>query len=151
MADVTLTTGADGVEITRVFAASRAGLFACWTTPRLFAVWFGGSGVEVDEVVMDVVEGGAWAARMMLSDGTVIPWRGHFVEIVSPRRLALTLADRDAAEGEAVVVTFDEVDAGTSMTMTQRGGNVDEAQYEAIGQGWLGFFDAMAQLVEAPA
>ena len=36
---------------------------------------------------------------------------------------------------------------GTRMTMTQRGGNLTDEQYEQAKAGWSGFFDDMQGLL----
>ena len=61
----------DAIVITRTFDAPPELVWAAWTTPEQFAVWFGGDQVEVplDSVSMDVRPGGTWSARMLLPDG----------------------------------------------------------------------------------
>ena len=66
----------DGLTITRTFAASRELVYAAWTRPEHFSVWFGTEAVDVplDTLSMDVRVGGAWTAVMHLPDGNAIHW-----------------------------------------------------------------------------
>ena len=140
----------DGLTITRSFAAPREQVWAAWTTPEHFSVWFGTAAVDVPLATlrMDVRMGGAWSAVMHVPDGQRIDWVGEYVEVAPPERLAFTMTDDPANPArEPVTVVLAEVDGGTSMTMTQRGGNLTDEQYEQAKAGWNGFFDEMAGLL----
>lgn len=142
----------DGLTITRTFGAPRRLVWAAWTTPEHFSVWFGTSAVDIPlaTLAMDVRVGGAWSAVMHLPDGARIDWTGEYVEVQAPQRLAFTMTDDPANPArEPVTVDFAEVDDGTRMTMTQRGGNLTDEQYGQAEAGWNGFFDDMAGLLAA--
>jgi uncharacterized protein YndB with AHSA1/START domain len=141
-----------GTSITRTFAAPRDLVYDAWVTPRHFAAWFGGSGVEVpiDSVSMDVRAGGEWKATMIIGNGVPdIHWYGEFVEVDRPNKLVLTLADRPGDARELVSVTFSEVEDGTRMQFTQTGGNLSAEEYERTKAGWQTFFDAMDAVLAA--
>ncbi|WP_375399210.1 SRPBCC domain-containing protein [uncultured Amnibacterium sp.] len=142
----------DGITITRVFDAPRNVVWAAWTAPEQFSVWFGTAAVDVPlaTIVMDVRVGGAWSAVMHLPDGQRIDWTGEYIEVQTPQRLAFTMTDDPANPArEPVTVDLAEVDGGTRMTMTQRGGNLTDEQYRQAEAGWNGFFDEMAGLLAA--
>jgi uncharacterized protein YndB with AHSA1/START domain len=144
----------DGLTITRTFAASRELVYAAWTRPEHFSVWFGTDAVDVplDTLSMDVRVGGAWNAVMHLPDGATIQWVGEYTEVDPPRRLAFTMSDDPSSPSrEPVTVVLAEVDGGTEMTLTQTGGNLTEEQYAQTVIGYQGFFDAMEKLLAAQA
>ena len=140
-----------GIRITRVFEAPRAEVWREWTEPDRFADWFGGRGVDVplDSVSMDVRPGGIWRATMLIpgAERPEIHWAGEYREVAEPERLVLTFTDQtsgDAYELVTVVLT-DLGDGRTQMDFSQAGGNLTPEEYEGAGQGWGGFFDAMAE------
>jgi uncharacterized protein YndB with AHSA1/START domain len=143
------------IVITRTFDASPERVYAAWTTPELFSVWFGTEYVDVplETLSLDVRVGGAWAATMILPDETTIDWVGEYTEVEAPYRLAFTMTDdpsNPAREPVTVTIT-DGVDGGTEMTMTQSGEHLSEEQIEMATAGYGGFFDAMETLLAPPA
>jgi uncharacterized protein YndB with AHSA1/START domain len=144
----------DAIVITRVFAAPPELVWAAWTTPEQFAVWFGGDQADVplDSVSMDVRSGGTWSARMRLPDGGVMDWTGEYVEVEPPAHLALTMTD-DASRParEPIDVRLEETAGGTRMTMSQSGEHLVPEQIEATRAGWNGFFDVLERILTNPS
>lgn len=141
---------ADGITITRTFDAPRALVYAAWTTPEQFAIWFGTDAVDIptESVTMDVRVGGSWTATMHLPDGPTIDWAGEYTEVDPPARLAFTMTDVPQRPGrEPITVDLVETADGTRMTMTQSGGHLTEEQYEQTKIGWNGFFDDLAEVL----
>jgi uncharacterized protein YndB with AHSA1/START domain len=139
-----------GLTITRTIAAPPERVFAAWTTPEDFAVWFGSDGVEVpvETVSMDVRVGGRWTAVMNVPDGSVIRWHGRYTEVDPPRRLAFTMDDDpDKDSTEPVVVTFAPAAGGTEMRLTQPRDGLTDAQLARTLLGYNAFFDAMEILI----
>jgi uncharacterized protein YndB with AHSA1/START domain len=137
----------EGIDITRIFDASREIVFEAWTTPEHFAAWYGGDAeVPLDRVSMDVRPGGTWSLVIVVP-GTEMPFHGVYREVAAPERLVFTLKDAtapDDIEGEIVTVTFtDRADKTTEMVFQQRGGNLTAEQYAAAEDGWEAFFDAL--------
>jgi uncharacterized protein YndB with AHSA1/START domain len=138
---------ADGITITRVFAAPRERVWREWTEPEAFADWYGGTEgeVPVSTVSMDVREGGTWRATMIVGPRRhEIHWVGEYLEVDEPRRLVFTVTDRPDEEARELV-TVELVDLGdgrTEMHFEQRGGMTPE-QYERAGKGWGTFFDRL--------
>ena len=144
-------TDAEGITITRTFAAPRELVYEAWTTPDQFGAWWGGSAVTVptDSVEMDVRKGGTWKATMIIGNGVPnMDWFGEFLEVDPPSKLVMTLADRPGDERETVTVTFTPAGDGTEMLSRQTGGHMSAEDYERTAEGWRGFFDAMAEIVE---
>ena len=140
-----------GLTITRVLAAPRERVWREWTEPEAFADWFGGAEAEVplESVAMDVRPGGAWRATMF-AGGREIRWKGEYVEVDPPERLALTFSDQpDDAPAELVVVMLRDLgDGRTEMVLEQHGRMPPEA-YERTRSGWGAFLDRMAQRLGA--
>jgi uncharacterized protein YndB with AHSA1/START domain len=135
-----------GIAITRVFAAPRERVWREWTEPERFADWFGGGEAEVPvaSLSMDVRKGGRWRATMF-AGRREIHWKGEYLEVAEPERLAFTISDRpgeDAYELVTVVLT-DLGDGRTEMRFEQRG-SMSPEQYRRAGSGWSSFFDRLA-------
>ncbi len=140
----------DGLTITRTFAAPPERVYAAWTQPEHFSVWFGTEDVDVplETLSMDVRVGGQWNAVMHLPDGNTIHWVGEYTEVDPPNRLALTMTDEPSQPaGDPITVDLAPVDGGTEMTLKQPGHGMTDEQLEQTVIGYNGFFDAMEKLL----
>jgi uncharacterized protein YndB with AHSA1/START domain len=140
---------AEGITITRVFAAPRQSVWQEWTEPERFADWFGGSesDVPLSTVSMEVRPGGSWRLTMYAGpERREIKWKGEYREVVEPERLVFTLSDQQDDDAyELVTVVLTDLGGGrTEMYFEQRGGLAPEV-YERAGQGWSKFFDRIAE------
>ena len=139
------------LRITRTFSSGREQVYAVWTQPELFSVWFGTDAVEVplETVSMDVRVGGTWKALMQLPDGNTIEWTGEYTAVKPPEQLAFTMNDDPAApaDSEPVTVVLTETGAGTEMTLTQPCGDFTEEQVQQTVAGYNGFFDTMEKVL----
>jgi uncharacterized protein YndB with AHSA1/START domain len=148
-------SGPEGVTIVRVFDAPRDEVFAAWTEPDRFARWFGehGSEVPVEAATLDVRPGGTWRVTMLLGEHGSKEFWGEYREVDPPRRLVLTVTDREPEPGavdEIVTVELEDLgDGRTQMTFTQLGGNLSASMYERTLRGWLLFFDRKADLLKS--
>ena len=145
--------GEYGIAITRVFDAPPDRVWREWTEPERFADWFGGPECEVPvaTVAMDVRPGGAWRLTMYAPPGSrEIRWHGEYREVQPPERLVFTISDRAAGHAYELVtvVLVDLGDGRTEMRFEQRGSLPPEV-YEAAKAGWGGFFDRVAERLEA--
>ena len=141
------TAGERGLELTRIFQASRERLWREWTEPERFADWFGGreAHVPVDSVSMDVRPGGRWQATMH-HDGGESQWEGVYREVVEPALLVLTFSDQPGEEAhELITVVFTDLgDGRTEMRLEQRGTHSRDL-YERSLEGWSSFIDRLAE------
>ena len=141
------TSGAHGLELTRVFRAPRERLWREWTEPERFADWFGGreAHIPVGSVSMDVRPGGRWQATVH-RDGVQTRWEGVYREVVEPARLVLTFSDQPGEEPHEVVTVelTDLGDGRTEMRLEQRGTHSRDL-YERSLQGWTSYVDRIAE------
>ena len=139
-----------GLTITRTIAAPPERVFAAWTKPEQFAVWFGGAAVDVppETVSMDVRVGGLWTAEMRVPDGSTVQWHGRYTEVDPPRLLAFTMDDDPSTDTvEPIVVTFAPAESGTEMRLTQPRDDLTNDQLALTLLGYNEFFDAMDLLL----
>lgn len=140
---------AEGIEISRDFAAPPAAVFAAWTTPRHFARWFGGSAVQIPLDSLDFIAepGRRWTAQMVLPDGTAIEWAGQFIDVVPGHRLVLTITDRPDEPAQArIVVELTATASGTRMRFTQETPGFTAEQQQGVLAGWQSFLDELEQI-----
>jgi uncharacterized protein YndB with AHSA1/START domain len=145
-----LRPGEEGLAIIRVFDAPRETVWREWTSPEAFADWYGGthSKIPVETVSMDLRPGGTWKATMYAGpERREIRWEGEYLEVEPPERLVFTVTDQPEDKQaflDRVTVVLIELDDGrTEMRMTQTGGGLPPAGYEAAKKGWGTFFDRM--------
>ena len=142
-----------GIEITRVFEATRQRVWDEWTTPESFADWFGGAdaNVPLESVEMDVRPGGAWRLIMFADPGPrEIHWHGEYLEVEEPERLVFSLSDEAGGERyEVVTVVLTDLDHGRTEMRFQQQGQLPPETYEAAKEGWSGFFDRIAERLAA--
>ncbi len=140
-----------GLSITRVFDASRERVWREWTTPERFADWFGGEAeVPLAGVSMDLRKGGRWRATMFAGpERREIRWKGEYLEVAEPERLAFTISDRpDEVYEQVSVVLTDLGDGRTELRLTQTG-HLSAAQYRRTRDGWGSFLDRIAARLAA--
>ncbi len=145
-----MSTGSEAT-ITRVFDAPREELWRYLTEPELFASWFGTPPytTRASTVSMDVRPGGAWRATMVHeSDGSELPFRGTFKEIVPPERLVQTFEDVDDPENadvETLTTTLADLGDGRTEVTYRQAGHLPEEQYRLIEEGVSGFYERLAE------
>ncbi len=150
MTDGPSTTGGRATII-RVFDAPREEVWKYFTEPELFASWFGTPPytTPASTVSMDVKPGGAWRATMVHeTDGSELPFRGTFTEVVAPERLVQTFEDVDDPDNSDVeLLTTTLVDAGDGKTEVtyHQVGHMPAEQYRAVEEGVSGFYDRLAE------
>jgi uncharacterized protein YndB with AHSA1/START domain len=143
--------GTGEATISRVFDARRAELWRYFTEPELFAAWFGTPPYTTDPatVSLDVRRGGRWSATMVHeSDGSELPFRGTFEEIVPGERLVQTfedVEDPDNANVETLTTTLRDAGEGRTEVTYHQVGHMPAEQYAAVEQGVAGFYDRLAE------
>jgi uncharacterized protein YndB with AHSA1/START domain len=142
------------VNITRVFDAPRALVFAAWTDPKQVAKWWGPEGFTNPVCNLDVRPGGPMRIDMRGPDGTVYPMTGTYREIAEPERLVFTSAALDD-KGKPLfevltTVAFTEQGGKTSLKLQARviKSTGEAGQYlKGMQQGWTQSLQRLSDLL----
>ena len=162
MSTVNSSTGPRGVEITRMFEASRELVWHAWTDPQHMMRWWGPAGFTSPTCHIDLRVGGKYLFCMQAPDGTKIWSTGIYEEIVPLERLVYTDSFADEA-GNAVsashygrgdeipftmtiTVTFEAVGGKTKMTLRHEGLPSGEMSEMTVA-GWNESLDKLAESV----
>ncbi len=140
--------------ITRLIDVHREKLFRCWTEPALIVQWFTPPPWKTVRADMDVRAGGASNIVMQGPDGTEVPNRGLYLEVVKNERLVFTDAYTSAWEPSTkpfftVVLTFEDEAGKTRYTARARHWTAEDcAAHEQMGFyiGWGIATDQLAAL-----
>ena len=140
--------------LTRLIDAPRENLYRCWTEPALLKQWFAPKPYETPIVEVSVRPGGSNLIVMRGPDGTDMPNRGVYLEIVPNERLVLTDAFTEAWQPSAkpfmtVVLTFEKQGDKTLYTARVHPWTVEDREaHEKMGfhVGWGICTDQLAAL-----
>ena len=140
--------------LTRLIDAPRENLYRCWTEPALLKQWFAPKPYETPIVEVSVRPGGSNLIVMRGPDGTDMPNRGVYLEIVPNERLVLTDAFTEAWQPSAkpfmtVVLTFEKQGDKTLYTARVHHWTVEDREaHEKMGfhVGWGICTDQLAAL-----
>jgi uncharacterized protein YndB with AHSA1/START domain len=135
------------LELTRLFRAQPAALYACWTDPRLLVKWFTPAPVITREATIDPRPGGVFRTVMLMPDGTEIDeGEGCVLAVEQDRMFTFTdLMSRDfrpnptPALGFTAQLTFTPEAGGTRYTALVRHGTPEiRRMHEEMGfhEGW---------------
>lgn len=141
--------------ITRLIDAPRAKLFKAWTDPELLKQWFAPAPVTTPVAEMDVRPGGASLIVMRLPDGTEMPNRGVYLEVVENERLVFTDAFTEAWKPSQKpfmtgILTFEDEGGKTRYTARVRHWTAEDRKaHEEMGfhKGWGQCTDQLEALV----
>jgi uncharacterized protein YndB with AHSA1/START domain len=142
--------------LTRVIDAPRDKVFTAWTDPALLKQWFAPRPWTTPIVETDVRVGGATLLVMRGPEGTEVPSRGVYLEVVQNERLVFTDAFTKAWEPSekpfmTVELIFEEQDGKTRYAVHVHHWTVaDREAHEKMGfhQGWTICAEQLAALVE---
>jgi len=142
--------------LTRSINAPREKVFRAWTAPDLLKQWFAPLPYTTPAAQMDVRPGGSSRIVMRAPDGTEMPNRGVYLEVVPNERLVFTDAYTKAWEPSekpfmTVILTFEDDGGQTKYTARVWHWTVaDRETHEKMGfhQGWGICADQLAALVE---
>src|SRR5689334_13619394 len=70
------------LSLTRLIDAPRQSVYRCWTEPELLKRWFAPAPVTTPVAELDVRVGGENFVVMKLPDGTELPNRGVYLEVI---------------------------------------------------------------------
>jgi uncharacterized protein YndB with AHSA1/START domain len=132
------------LALTRLIDVPRAKLYRAWTEPALLVQWFTPPPWTTPHAELDVRPGGATLVVMRGPDGTEMPHRGVYLEVVPNERLVFTDAFVSAWEPSpkpfmTVILTFADEGGKTRYTARVRHWTVADRQaHENMGfhQGW---------------
>jgi uncharacterized protein YndB with AHSA1/START domain len=114
-----ITTPSDTeILMTRVFDAPRTLVWEMFTNPEHLKQWWGAGMHQSVTVEMDVRIGGTYRYVGHMADGSTVPFKGEYKEIVPPERVVFTeIFDTDFARDHPAVVqtTFTEQGGKTTM------------------------------------
>ncbi len=105
--------------LTRLIDVPREKLWRCWTEPKLMLQWFTPAPWKTTHAETDVRPGGSSYVVMQGPDGTEMPNRGVYLEVIKNERLVFTDAYTSAWEPSenpffTGILTFE--DAGNGQT-----------------------------------
>lgn len=127
------------VQTERLFAASAAEIFAAWTEPVVMRRWFHmAESWSTPHAEVDLRRGGVYRVDMVTGNGQALTYRGTYVEVDPPRRLAFTwppLAQPDVVTTVTVEMIDQPGGSGTLVSLTHDGLSDDETA-KANQEGW---------------
>ena len=150
-----MTTDTRELVLTRLIDAPPAKVYRAWTEPALLKQWFAPLPFTTPVAELDVRPGGANLIVMRAPDGTDIPNRGVYLEVVPNQRLVFTDAYTKAWEPAqkpfmTVILTFENGGGRTRYTARVRHwSDADRETHEKMGfhKGWGQCADQLAALV----
>ena len=141
--------------VTRVFEAPRERVWRAMTEPEGFAAWFGTPPytTPAERVEIELRPGGRFAATMVHeSDGSELPFRGRYAEVVPGERIVQTLedvADPGNRNVESLEYTLRDLGGGRTELTYRQTGHLPDEQYPLIEQGVSAFYDRLAEHLAA--
>ena len=142
------------LSITRLIDVPREKLFRCWTEPALIVQWFTPPPWKTIHAETDVRAGGSSLVVMQGPDGTEMPNRGVYLEVVKNEKLVFTDAYTSAwvPSGKpffTCVLTFENEGGKTRYTARALHWTAEDCKsHEDMGfhQGWGIAADQLAAL-----
>jgi uncharacterized protein YndB with AHSA1/START domain len=156
MTDTSNATLADReLVLTRLIDAPREKLFRAWTEPELLKRWFAPAPYTTPVAELDVRPGGSSLIVMRAPDGTDMPNRGVYLEIVKNEKIVATDAFTKAWEPSqkpfmTLILSFEDEGGKTRYTARVRHFTVaDREAHEKMGfhVGWGICADQLTALV----
>jgi uncharacterized protein YndB with AHSA1/START domain len=135
--------------VTRVFDAPREQVWKMFTEPEHFAQWFGTPPftTPLSTVAMDVRPGGEFRATMVHeTDGTQLPFVGHYREVAEPERRVQTLENPDDPSDpnlEVFSTTLTDLGGRTQVVYHQTG-HLPAEEYARVEEGVSAFYERLA-------
>ncbi len=140
--------------ITRLIDVPREKLYRCWTEPALIVQWFTPPPWKTIRAETDVRAGGSTTIVMQGPDGTEMPNRGVYLEVIPNERLVFTDAFTSAWQPSnkafmTGILTFEDEGSQTRYTARVLHWSAeDRAAHEQMGfhVGWGIATDQLAAL-----
>jgi len=143
------------LSLTRIINAPREKVFRCWTDPKLIVQWFTPPPWKTIHAETDVRAGGSSYIVMKGPDGTEMPNRGVYLEVVRNEKIVATDAYTKAWEPSAkpfftMILTFEEAGPGKTKYTARalHWTKEDRDTHEKMGfhEGWGIATDQLAAL-----
>jgi uncharacterized protein YndB with AHSA1/START domain len=131
------------LEITRIFDAPPAAVYAAWLTREEFEAWIGPKGVRCDVPLLEPRVGGAYRLTMHLADGGTIKVAGEFKALETAKRLVFTWGMEGEARETLVTVALRDVGCKTELTLRHEG-LPTAANRDGHRGGWDSALDKLA-------
>lgn len=136
-------------ELTRIFDAPCALLWANWLDPDAVADWFAAGEYCVTSVRLDPRVGGGWRVDFASDAGGTYYEHGVYTELTAPRRLGFTMIQSFPGQSSPemqVTVTLRDLGSRTELTFHQSGfGSV--AHRDGMYEGWGECLDKLATYI----
>jgi len=141
--------------LTRLIDVPREKLWRCWTEPKLMVQWFTPAPWKTIHAETDVRPGGSSYVVMQGPDGTEMPNRGVYLEVVKNEKLVFTDAYTSAWEPSANpfftgILTFEDAGNGqtryTARALHWTTENREAHEKMGFHEGWGVATDQMAAL-----
>jgi uncharacterized protein YndB with AHSA1/START domain len=98
------------LTIIRIYDEPRKLVFNAWTDPSLLALWWGPDDFQNPICELDVRPNGRILIHMQAPDGSIMPVKGMYHEVIEPERLVFTTGVFFNEEGIAQVEEKKTVD-----------------------------------------
>ena len=143
------------LTITRIYDEPRELVYKAWTDPKLLALWWGPDDFTNPICELDVRPGGSILIHMQAPDGTVIPVKGTYQEVVEPTKLVFTTGVFFNADGppqveERKTVDFIDSNGKTKLIIHIAVKKCDPAFIDALGsmeRDWNRSLDRMSKII----
>jgi uncharacterized protein YndB with AHSA1/START domain len=136
------------LEITRIFDAPPARVFAAWLTREEWASWIGPEGVRCDVPLLEPRVGGRYRLTMHLPDGRALAVAGIFKAIAQDESFAFTWGMAGEARATLVSVALRDLGGRTELTLRHEG-LPDVADRDGHGEGWNSALNKLAAFLSA--
>jgi uncharacterized protein YndB with AHSA1/START domain len=136
------------LEITRIFDAPPARVFAAWLTKEEWAAWIGPEGVRCDAPLFEPRVGGRYRLIMHRPVGGDLTVVGIFKAIEAEKSFAFSWRFEGDARETLVTVTLRDLGGRTQLTLRHEG-LPDAADREGHGKGWSSALNKLAAYLAA--
>jgi uncharacterized protein YndB with AHSA1/START domain len=119
-------------------------VFDALTTPEGIACWWGPDDGPVLLAEIDARVGGRFRVRFRILDGSEHESSGEYLEVIRPRRLAMSWRWVDGEDPGESLLEFDlrAIPEGTELTLTHSRLHSEEAR-RSHEEGWSGALDKL--------
>ena len=137
--------------VRRTIRASAERLFAAWTMPEHFKIWWGPGPVVCSGIEIDLRVGGHYRIANQQPDGNIVWIFGEFVQVEPPTRLVFTWQLEGAPPTpERVTVRFEAHDEDTEIIIVHERIASDTIR-QSHDESWRGCLDGLDAYLRSAA